>query len=50
MQLDPLGSPPPGGPELTPEFHGISEADLESDATPAEVEVEGDAEAASVVL
>jgi 2-oxoglutarate dehydrogenase E1 component len=29
VQLDPLGSPPPGAPELTPEFHGITEADLE---------------------
>ncbi|MDB4881220.1 MAG: oxoglutarate dehydrogenase (succinyl-transferring), component, partial [Gemmatimonadetes bacterium] len=28
VQLDPLGTPPPGGPELTPEFHGITEADL----------------------
>ncbi len=28
VQLDPLGSPPPGGPELTPEFHGITEDDL----------------------
>ena len=29
VQLDPLGSPPPGAAELTPEFHGITEADLE---------------------
>ena len=28
VQLDPLGAPPPGGPELTPEFHGITDADL----------------------
>ncbi len=28
VQLDPLGTPPPGGAELTPEFHGITEADL----------------------
>src|SRR2546423_506096 len=28
VQLDPLGTPPPGGPELTPEFHGITEGDL----------------------
>jgi 2-oxoglutarate dehydrogenase E1 component len=28
VQLDPLGSPPPGAAELTPEFHGITEADL----------------------
>src|SRR5271170_866594 len=29
VQLDPLGQPPLGAPELTPEFHGITEADLE---------------------
>jgi 2-oxoglutarate dehydrogenase E1 component len=29
VQLDPLGAPPPGAPELTPEFHGITEADLD---------------------
>ncbi|MFL5577021.1 MAG: 2-oxoglutarate dehydrogenase E1 component [Gemmatimonadaceae bacterium] len=28
VQIDPLGSPPLGAPELTPEFHGITEADL----------------------
>src|SRR5919107_4271969 len=28
VQLDPLGTPPTGGPELTPEFHGITEEDL----------------------
>ncbi len=28
VQLDPLGTPPPGAPELTPEYHGITEADL----------------------
>jgi 2-oxoglutarate dehydrogenase E1 component len=28
VQLDPLGTQPPGGQELTPEFHGISEDDL----------------------
>ena len=28
VQLDPLGSTPPGSPELTPEFHGITEQDL----------------------
>jgi 2-oxoglutarate dehydrogenase E1 component len=27
-QLDPLGSPPPGDPELLPETHGLREADL----------------------
>ncbi len=30
VQLDPLGTPPPGAPELHPEFHGITEADLDS--------------------
>ncbi|MDQ6611455.1 MAG: 2-oxoglutarate dehydrogenase E1 component [Gemmatimonadota bacterium] len=29
VQIDPLGSPPPGAAELTPEFHGITEADLQ---------------------
>ena len=28
--IDPLGTRPPGTPELTPEFHGLSEADLET--------------------
>src|SRR6185436_18702348 len=28
VQIDPLGSPPPGAAEMTPEFHGITEADL----------------------
>jgi 2-oxoglutarate dehydrogenase E1 component len=28
VQLDPLGTPPPGAAELTPEFHGITEEDL----------------------
>ena len=28
VQVDPLGSPPPGAAELTPEFHGITERDL----------------------
>jgi 2-oxoglutarate dehydrogenase E1 component len=28
VQLDPLGSPPPGAAELKPEFHGITDADL----------------------
>ncbi len=27
-QIDPLGNTPPGTPELTPEFHGLTEADL----------------------
>jgi len=29
VQLDPLGAPPPGAPELTPEFHGITEDELD---------------------
>ena len=29
VQLDPLGSSPPGAAELLPEFHGIAEADLQ---------------------
>ncbi|MBL0938612.1 MAG: 2-oxoglutarate dehydrogenase E1 component [Gemmatimonadaceae bacterium] len=29
VQLDPLGTPPAGADELTPEFHGLTEADLE---------------------
>ncbi|HUF25715.1 MAG TPA: hypothetical protein VMM18_01940, partial [Gemmatimonadaceae bacterium] len=28
VQIDPLGSPPPGADELTPEFHGITEQEL----------------------
>ena len=28
VPLDPLGTPPGGAPELTPEFHGLSEEDL----------------------
>ena len=28
VQLDPLGTPPPGATELTPEFHGIKEEEL----------------------
>ncbi|MDB4893095.1 MAG: 2-oxoglutarate dehydrogenase, subunit, partial [Gemmatimonadetes bacterium] len=28
VQLDPLGTSPPGAPELTPEFHGITEDEL----------------------
>jgi len=29
VPLDPLGTPPEGTPELTPEFHGLSEEDLQ---------------------
>jgi 2-oxoglutarate dehydrogenase E1 component len=28
VQLDPLGTPPPGAPELTAEFHGVTEDEL----------------------
>ncbi len=28
-ETDPLGNRPPGAPELTPEFHGVTESDLE---------------------
>src|SRR5215510_10003037 len=28
VQLDPLGTPPPGAAELKPEFHGITDAEL----------------------
>ena len=28
VPIDPLGSPPPGAAELTPEFHGLTDADL----------------------
>ena len=28
VELDPLGTAPPGAPELTPEFHGITEEEL----------------------
>src|SRR5437867_10673575 len=28
VQIDPLGSPPPGAAEMRPEFHGITEEDL----------------------
>lgn len=29
VQLDPLGTPPPGARELTPEFHRVTDADLD---------------------
>ena len=29
VPIDPLGSPPPGSPQLTPEAHGVTEAELE---------------------
>ena len=28
VSVDPLGAPPPGAPELAPDFHGVSEQDL----------------------
>jgi 2-oxoglutarate dehydrogenase E1 component len=28
--VDPLGNTPPGAPELTPEFHGVTESDLQA--------------------
>lgn len=28
VAIDPLGTAPPGAPELTPEFHGLTDADL----------------------
>jgi 2-oxoglutarate dehydrogenase E1 component len=30
VDIDPLGSPPPGSPELSPESHGVTEAELAS--------------------
>ena len=48
VQLDPLGTPPPGAAELTPEFHGITEADLA--AVPAAALVEGAQGTASDVV
>lgn len=49
VALDPLGSPAPGTVELTPEFHGLSESDLET--IPGEVLAEhvGGSTAAEVV-
>ena len=47
VQIDPLGSPPPGAAELTPEFHGISEADLRD--VPATALGGGDGTAADVI-
>ncbi|HEU0115073.1 MAG TPA: thiamine pyrophosphate-dependent enzyme, partial [Thermomicrobiales bacterium] len=51
VQLDPLGSPPQGAPELVPEFHGISEADLRAlpaAAAPSEA-TDGAANAADAI-
>ena len=51
VQLDPLGSPPHGAPELDPAFHGITEADLRAlpaDAVPGPA-ADGATSAAEVV-
>ena len=48
VQIDPLGSVPPGAAELTPEFHGIRESDLRD--VPAEaLGVDGGGTAADVI-
>ena len=47
VQLDPLGTPPPGGAQLTPEFHGITEMDLAD--VPATALGYGEGSAADVV-
>jgi 2-oxoglutarate dehydrogenase E1 component len=47
VQLDPLGTLPTGSPELSPEFHGITEEDLR--AVPAAALGYGDGTAADVV-
>jgi 2-oxoglutarate dehydrogenase E1 component len=47
VPLDPLGTPPGGTPELTPEFHGLSEQDLQR--IPAEALGGEDGTAADVV-
>jgi hypothetical protein len=47
-QLDPLGSSPPGAAELTPAFHGISEADLHD--VPASVREAGIGHGAATYL
>ncbi|MBA3404877.1 MAG: 2-oxoglutarate dehydrogenase E1 component [Gemmatimonadaceae bacterium] len=46
-QIDPLGNVPPGTPELTLEFHGLTEADLE--AIPGDVLRSSEPTAADVV-
>ena len=47
VPIDPLGSPPIGAAELTPEYHGITEADLHD--VPAGALGEADGTAADVV-
>src|ERR1051326_6249284 len=48
VQLDPLGSAPPGAAELKPEFHGIVESDLHEIPASA-LGYEGDGTAYDVV-
>ena len=48
VQLDPLGSPPLSAAELKPEFHGISNADLETIPVAALGFAEDDTAAAAV--
>ncbi|MDE3215230.1 MAG: 2-oxoglutarate dehydrogenase E1 component, partial [Gemmatimonadota bacterium] len=43
VQIDPLGTPPHGAAELTPEYHGITEADLRDVPATALGEPEGTA-------
>ncbi|HVZ78913.1 MAG TPA: thiamine pyrophosphate-dependent enzyme, partial [Gemmatimonadaceae bacterium] len=47
VAIDPLGTNPPGAAELTPEFHGITEADLAQ--VPASALGRGEGTAADVV-
>ena len=47
VQLDPLGTPPPGAAELKPEFHGITDAELAQ--VPASALGDDDGTAADVV-
>ena len=47
VQIDPLGSPPIGAAEMTPEFHGVTEADLAQ--IPAQALGGSDGTAADVV-
>ena len=47
VRIDPLGSTPSGAAELTPEFHGITEADLRD--VPASALGGGDGTAADVI-
>jgi 2-oxoglutarate dehydrogenase E1 component len=50
VALDPLGTPPPGAPELKPDFHGITDADLRQiPASALDPDTEADGTAADVV-